>query len=177
MNNSIKRVKVFELKKEQESSKHTVVFSNIEHYKNSSGVWTLVDEKANQVLEVAQKSNIFIELEENSALLLKDYSKENNRETVRKARRLFPFSLDFSILECDNVNAKYARTMAKYRHIAEYYEHLAIYVLDDERANSKDQKERERIEMEYAVDNRAPFWNAWGHQRKMAWEYYGQHNR
>lgn len=169
MNDNIKRVKVFESEKKQGASKHTLLLSIIENYKDKCGVWTLVDENVNQVLEVAQKDNIYTELEGNSKLLLNDYSKENNRGIVRKARKLLPFNLDFYILECDNDD----RTIAKYRHIAENYDHLAIYVLDDDLANSNKQKDREKIEMMYAVDNKASFWNAWGQQRRKAWEYYG----
>jgi hypothetical protein len=157
--------KVFESKKSQGEAAHIEILNNTEEYKDQCGVWALIDEETGQVLEVAQKDNIYIELHRTSVLLIKDYSKEKNRKFVRKSRILLLFNISFDILECDK-----DRTVAKYRNIAEKYNHLAIYVIKN--AESKSKNEREEIEMMYAVDNQALYWNAWGKQRHMAREYY-----
>lgn len=114
-------------------------------------------------LEVAQTVDVFNELKYDLSYLKKDYSKEDL--SIRYlSRRLFEFSKRFDVCECD-LN----RACAKYRDIAKSYFEVSIYLICDSKITKE---ERERIELEYVVENKALYWNAWGKQRKHAKDYY-----
>ena len=140
--------------------------NNLEQYKNQSGVWAMWGKDSTDTeicLEVGQTVDVFNELEYDLLYLKKDYSKENISKRY-SARRLFAFSETFDVCKCD-LN----RTCAKYRHIAKSYFDVSIYLICNLNITKE---ERERIELEYAIDNKALYWNAWGKQRKDAKNYY-----
>lgn len=87
----------------------------------------------NQLLEVAQTSDVYEELEYDLSWLMKDYSNELNLRKKYAARRLFDFNAKFDVLECDK-----NRTTAKYRNIAENSEAIVVYLVVEERATSKE---------------------------------------
>lgn len=165
---SIKKEKVFELSKE--NGKWKVIFSQIKKYKNTFGVWVMVNE-AEDVLEVGQSSDIGEELNDDLSYLLNCYCDRKERIKPYTARRLFEFNERFVVSEYDK-----NRTTAKYRIIAEKNEIITVYRVMEDMALSDDRNEREYIEMVIAVDNTAKYWNAYGRQRHLAKEYYEKVN-
>jgi len=116
-------------------------------------------------LEVAQTRDIFNELHCDLSYLTKDYIEENTSKRY-SARRLFDFNKNFSACECDS-----NRTCAKYRDIASSYFEVCVYLI----CNSNETREkRESIELKYAIDNKALYWNVWGKQRRDAKQYYSK---
>lgn len=160
------KIKLLELKKCR--GQYNVIVNNLLPYRGECGVWLMYDNH-NQLLEVAQTSDIYEELEYDLSCLIKGYSNELNRRKKYAARRLFDFNLKFDVLECDK-----NRTTAKYRNIAENSEAIVVYLVLEERATSKEKIKREEIELEIAIDNQALYWNAFGSQRKLAKSYYKQ---
>lgn len=163
----MKKVQLLELQKY--CGKYQIISNNLSTYKGICGVWVMYDNN-NQLIEVAQTSNIFKELDYDLSWLMKDYSNESNvgkKHPPYTARRLFDFNKKFDVLPNDR-----NRTTAKYRDIAENSEKILVYLIDEERAKSKDKTMREEIEMEIAIDNKALYWNAFGRQRRLAKEYY-----
>lgn len=141
---------------------HKIIYNEIINYKHEPGVWVMYDENG-VLLEVAETSNIYKELKYNLSLLTKDYSAELNRTKKYVARRLFDFSLKFDVLKCDK-----NRRAAKYRNIAESSNKIEVYLI----SNAKSKNSREEIEMKFAIDNCARYWNAYGKQRRDAMKYY-----
>lgn len=167
MEDCMKRIELLQLQKS--GGKYEIIVNNISSYKGKCGVWVMYGDN-NQLLEVAQTSDIFEELNYDLHYLTIDYSsKELNRNKRYTARRLFDFNKKFDVLECDE-----NRTIAKYRDIAESTESIVVYLIAEERATSKDKALREEIELEIAVDNQALYWNAFGKQRKSARDYYNK---
>lgn len=151
------------------NGKYNIIVNNISEYKGECGVWAMYGDN-NQLLEVAQTSDIFAELDYDLSYLTLDYSsKELKRDKLYTARRLFDFNKKFDVLKCDK-----NRTTAKYRDIAESTESIVVYLITEERAKSEDKAVREEIELEIAIDNRALYWNAFGNQHKLAREYYNK---
>lgn len=148
----------------------SITETKVEQYKKCSGVWTMWGKDifdTDKCLEVAQTTDIFNELKYDLSYLVKDYRKENKSKRY-SARRLFEFSKIFDVCECDS-----NRTCAKYRDIANSYYDIRVYLI----CNSNETREkRERIELKYAIDNEALYWNAWGQQRKDAKMYYSKRN-
>lgn len=147
---------------------YKVKCNNTSAYKDVCGVWVMFDDN-NRLLEVAQTSNIFEELNSDLSYLLKDYSEVQDRAKRYTARRLFEFSKKFDVLKCDK-----NRTTAKYRDIAENTNSIFVFFIKDQKANSKEKAVREKIELAIAIDNNALYWNAYGNQRKLARGYYEQ---
>lgn len=164
----MKREKVLDIQKKQD--KWEIVFSNLEKFKNICGVWVMYNEKGD-LLEVAQTSDIFKELVYDLSWIMKRYPELANRDKRYAARRLFSFHKKFDVLQCDN-----NRTTAKYRNIAEESERIVVYVVLEDEAVSSDRLMREKIELEIAIDNQTPYWNAFGRQRKKAKEYFAAIN-
>ena len=164
----MKKIKILELQKC--CGQYKIIVNNTLSYKDKCGVWVMYDNH-NRLLEVAQTSNVFEELEYDLSLLMKDYSSESNLTKRYTARRLFDFSLRFDVHECDR-----NRTTAKYRNIAENSENIVVYLIDEERALNEEKAIREEIEFEIAIDNQALYWNAFGSQRRLAKNYYSQKN-
>lgn len=140
----------------------------IQCYKKQSGVWAMWGKDASNnyiCLEVGQTKDIFKELAYDLSYLEKDYS---DVCIVKKysARRLLEYSKKFDVCECD-VN----RTCAKYRDIASNYSDISVYLIHNSNVTVE---KREIIELKYAIDNKALYWNAWGRQRKKARLYYGK---
>lgn len=160
----MEKEKILEIKKE--NGVYSTLLNRIDKYKNICGVWVMYDESGT-LLEVAQTSDIFSELDYDLSWLLKDYSGEDNTEKRYSARRLFEFSQKFDVLKCDK-----NRTTAKYRFISTTRDHIKIYIVLEEKAKSENKYDREEIEMEIAIDNQALFWNAFGRQRRLAKAYY-----
>ena len=160
------RIKLLELRKCR--GQYNVIVNNILSYKGECGVWVMYDNH-NQLLEVAQTSDVYEELEYDLSWLMKDYSSELNLRKKYAARRLFDFNVKFDVLECDK-----NRTTAKYRNIAVNSEAIVVYLIVEERATSKEKIIREEIELEIAIDDQALYWNAYGSQRKSAKNYYKQ---
>ncbi|SEW00406.1 hypothetical protein [[Clostridium] fimetarium] len=146
----------------------SIIENNIEQYKKQSGIWTMWGKdnfNTDICLEVAQTRDIFKELQYDLSYLTKVYIKENTRKRY-SARRLFEFNQKFSVCECDS-----NRTCAKYRDIASSYFEVCVYLI----CNSNETREkRESMELKYAIDNKALYWNAWGKQRKDAKMYYSK---
>lgn len=163
---NMNKIKLLELRKCR--GQYNVIVNNILSYKGGCGVWVMYDNH-NQLLEVAQTSDVYEELEYDLSWLMKDYSNELNLRKKYTARRLFDFNAKFDVLECDK-----NRTTAKYRNIAENSEAIVVYLVVEERATSKEKNIREEIELEIAIDNQALYWNAYGSQRKLAKNYYKQ---
>lgn len=141
--------------------------NNIQNHMGKSGVWAMFgrlnpnDEYI--CLEVGQSSDIYEELNYDITYLIKDYS-NIYIEKRYTARRLFKeFNTTFDVCACD-LN----RTNAKYRIIATAISDIKIMLISEQ----KDKNVREEIELKFAVENKARFWNAWGKQRRMAREYY-----
>lgn len=163
----MKKVQLLELQKN--CGKYEIISNSISAYKGICGVWVMYNNN-DQLLEVAQTSDIFKELNYDLSCLMKDYANESNVENTHHpytARRLFDFNKKFDVLPYDK-----NRTTAKYRDIKENSEKILVYFIDEERAKSKDKIVREEIEMEIAIDNKALYWNAFGRQRRLAKEYY-----
>lgn len=163
----MKKVQILELRKCDGT--YEIISNNLSAYKGICGVWVMYDNN-NQLLEVAQTSDIYKELDYDLSWLTKDYSSESNvgeKHLWYKARILFNFNKRFDVLSNDK-----NRTTAKYRDIAENAEKVFVYLIDEVRANSKDKFVREEIEMKIAIDNKALYWNAFGRQRRLAKEYY-----
>lgn len=144
----------------------SIIETNLEQYKKQSGVWAMWAKDISNTdicLEVAQTKDIFNELHYNLSYLIRVYRKEHTRKKY-SARRLFEFNKKFDVCESDS-----NRTCAKYRDIASSYFDVCVYLI----CNSNETKEgRESIELKYAIDNKALYWNAWGKQRKDAKKYY-----
>ena len=158
------KIKILELKKINEQ--YCIIYNKIKNYDNVCGVWAMFDDKG-KMLEVAQTSNIFEELEYDLSWLLKKYSSEFDTNKRYSARRLFKFNQKFDVLVGDK-----NRTTAKYRSIAEKYNGIIVCLISNEYAESEDKLIREKVEMKIAIDNEALYWNAYGEQRKMARKYY-----
>jgi hypothetical protein len=164
----MKKEKVLEIRKSKGECR--VVFCNIEKFKGISGVWVMYNEKG-ILLEVAQTSNIFEELDFDLAWIIKKYPQKSYSEKRYAARRLFDFNKRFDVLKCDK-----NRTTAKYRNIAEESERIYVYVILENEAVSNNRYEREKIELEIAINSQAIYWNAYGKQRRKAKEYYASLN-
>lgn len=153
--------------KKVDSGVFIIKTNNVLKYRNISGVWAMFG-KFNPCeeyicLEVGQSNNIYEELQYDIDCLLQDYSNIDLRKRYT-ARRLFKeFNTSFDVCVCDS-----NRTNAKYRVIATTFVDIKIFLI----AHDNDKINREKIELEFAVDNKAMFWNAWGKQRRMAKEYY-----
>ncbi|MGO5053617.1 hypothetical protein ACTQ6A_14115 [Lachnospiraceae bacterium LCP25S3_G4] len=162
----MKKEKVLEVKKDND--KYVVLVNDISKYTNTSGVWVMEDIDRNILLEVAQTCDIYSELNYDLSWLTKDYKNEK-KEHSYMARRMFPsgFSVSFEVLKCD-----LSRTIAKYRHISQTFNHICVYIIIDEQAQSSEKDIREDFEMRYAIDNAAIYWNAFGRQRRLARNYY-----
>lgn len=148
----------------------SIIENNLEQYKKQSGVWAMwakVTFNTDACLEVAQTIDIYKELDNDLLYLTRDYSKENTSKRY-SARRLFAFNKKFSVCECDS-----NRTCAKYRDIASSYFDICVYLICN---SNETREERESIELKYAIDNNALYWNAWGKQRKDAKKYYSKKN-
>ena len=161
----MKKVQLLELQKY--CGKYKIISNSLSAYKGICGVWVMYDNN-NQLIEVAQTSNIFKELDYDLSWLMKDYSNESNvgkKHPPYTARRLFDFNKKFDVLPNDR-----NRTTAKYRDIAENSEKILVYLIDEERVKSKDKTMRKEIEI--AIDNKVLYWNAFGRQRRLAKEYY-----
>ncbi|MFR3959790.1 MAG: hypothetical protein ACLTY1_15005, partial [Blautia sp.] len=128
-------------------------------YKGGCGVWVMYDNH-NQLLEVAQTSDVYEELEYDLSWLMKDYSNELNLRKKYAARRLFDFNAKFDVLECDK-----NRTTAKYRNIAENSEAIVVYLLLKKEQQVRKKYSREEIELEIAIDNQALYSDAYGDQQ------------
>lgn len=141
--------------------------NNYEQYKKQPGVWAMWGKNGSnsiECLEVAQTMDIFNELDYDLSYLTKDYRKENiNRRYT--ARKLLEFNKPFDVCECDS-----SRTCAKYRDIASSYSDICAYLI----CSSNEREERESMELKYAIDNKALYWNAFGKQRKEARNYYSK---
>lgn len=160
----MEKIKILDLQKT--CGKFEIITNKIAEYKGMCGVWVMYDNHE-QLLEVAQTSEVFKELDYDLSWLLKDYSNEKDLQKKYTARTLFDFNKKFDVLYCDK-----NRTAAKYRIIAENSKRVTVYLIIEDRATSEDKKMREDIELEIAVDNKALYWNAYGKQRKLAKEYY-----
>ena len=132
---NMNKIKLLELRKCR--GQYNVIVNNILSYKGVCGVWVMYDNH-NQLLEVAQTSDVYEELEYDLSWLMKDYSNELNLRKKYAARRLFDFNAKFDVLECDK-----NRTTAKYRNIAENSEAIVVYLVVEERATSKEKNIRE----------------------------------
>lgn len=166
MEESMNKIKILELRKCR--GQYNIIVNNILSYQGQCGVWAMYDNH-NQLLEVAQTSDVFKELEYDLSWLIKNYSQELNLGKKYAARRLFDFNIKFDVLECDK-----NRTTAKYRNIAENSETIIVYLIVEKRAISQEKTIREEIEVEIAINGQALYWNAYGRQRKLAKNYYKQ---
>lgn len=148
----------------------SIKVNNLEQYKNKSGVWAMWGKDTSNAyvcLEVGQTMDISKELNYDLSYLIKDYRKESKIKEY-SARILLEFNKKFDVCKCDS-----NRTCAKYRDIASSYFDVCVYLI----CNSNETKEeRENIELKYAIDNKALYWNAWGKQRKYARNYYLEKN-
>lgn len=159
----MKKEKILEIQKV--SNEYHIIYNETERFKRP-GVWFMHNES--ELLEVAQTSNIYEELQYDISWIMKKYPVESDRTKKYTARRLFTFSKRFDVLNCD-IN----RTTAKYRNIAEETsEKILVYVILENSALSANKEVRERIELETAINNGASYWNAFGIQRKQAIKYY-----
>lgn len=148
------------------SGQFSVKVNNYEQYKKQSGVWAMWGKDTFNTyvcLEVAQTRDIFNELQCDLLYLKRDYGKESKNKRY-SARKLFEFNKNFDVCECDP-----NRTCAKYRDIASSYSDVCVYLICN---SNETREEREHIELKYAIDNKALYWNAWGEQRKYARDYY-----
>lgn len=145
-----------------ESGLFSIKETNLEQYKKQSGVWAMWAKDTSNTdicLEVAQTMDIFNELQYDLSYLTRDYRGKSKNKRY-SARRLFIYNKKFDVCECDP-----NRTCAKYRDIASCYFDICVYMV----CNSNETREkRESIELEYAINNKALYWNAWGQQRKHA---------
>lgn len=163
-------IPIFHLKRVD--GKLQVVNSRFSVQENGCGVWAMWAslEGKRVLLEVGQSANVISEILEDVNMLV-DSSKRNKtyRKKAYTARRMFPdsFSVSFTVDTTDK-----NRTAAKYRIISEQYDDIKVYILNEKDASNFVREVREKFEYEYAIDNRALFWNAWGPQRKRANQYY-----
>ncbi len=161
----INREKILELKKK--NGDLVIASSDLNKCMDQCGVWVMLDEN-DVLLEVGQSADIGSELEQDLGSLIMRYPKDGpDMEPVYKARRLLPFNEPFYVCKCDS-----GRTAAKYRVIAQNSQEIKVYRILENRALDSSKTVREEIEMEIAVESRALFWNAFGHQRKLARAYY-----
>lgn len=160
----MKKEKVLEIVKVE--GKYEIRTNKIEKYRNTFGVWVMVNEDG-QMLEVAQTKDLYDEISYDLSCIMKEYPAGVNREKRYTARRLFMFNKRFDVLMCDK-----NRTTAKYRNIAEESEKIIVYVILEEQAINIEKNIREEIELRIAINNNALYWNAYGKQRRMAKEYY-----
>lgn len=150
-----------------DSREFEVIVNNTPKYINTSGVWAMFgrlnadDEYI--CLEVGQSNNIYEELKYDIDCLLQDYSNVELKRSYTARRLFMEFSKQFVVCECDLI-----RTRAKYRIISTSFVDIKILLI----AQENDKDDREKIELEFAVDKKAIFWNAWGKQRSMAKEYF-----
>ena len=99
---NMNKIKLLELRKCR--GQYNVIVNNILSYKGECGVWVMYDNH-NQLLEVAQTSDVYEELEYDLSWLMKDYSNELNLRKKYAARRLFDFNA-----KLDTDTTIYART-------------------------------------------------------------------
>ena len=116
---NMNKIKLLELRKCR--GQYNVIVNNILSYKGVCGVWVMYDNH-NQLLEVAQTSDVYEELEYDLSWLMKDYSNELNLRKKYAARRLFDFNAKFDVLECDK-----NRTTAKYRNSRKFRSNSSVF--------------------------------------------------
>ena len=164
----IKRVKILELVKRGEN--YEAMQNDISNYKGICEMWAMYDEKG-QLLEVAQTSDVFKELDFDLSFLVKKYDEIPDGTKSYISRILFPeFSKRFEIY----IGLGENRTRAKYRNIAQTTNQINVYLICDDIVNYEDRNTREEIEFKIAIDEKALYWNAFGKQRKLAKDYYKQ---
>lgn len=137
---------------------------NIQKFKGKHGVWAMCSGDG-KLLEVAQTRDIYAELKRDLIYLLQDYSAEADTTKGYTARKFSSeFSEEFTVF---NKN----RTASKYRDIAEKFKKVVAYVILEDDAVCNVKERREDIEMRIAICGEALYWNAYGTQRKNAYEY------
>ena len=149
-----------------ESGSFSIIETNLEQNKKQSGVWAMWAKdvfNTDICLEVGQSTDIWGELDYDLSYLTKNYENESKNKRY-SARRLFEFNKKFDVCECDS-----NRTCAKYRNIASNYYDIRVYLIGN---LNETKEERESVELKYAVDNNALYWNACCKQRKEAKDYY-----
>ena len=124
------KIKLLELRKCR--GQYNVIVNNILSYKGECGVWVMYDNH-NQLLEVAQTSDVYEELEYDLSWLMKDYTNELNLRKSMQREDYLILMQKFDVLECDK-----NRTTAKYRNIVENSEAIVVYLVVEERATSKE---------------------------------------
>ncbi len=163
-------IQLASLKKDKIGSIFEIEKNIIDDYLKQPGVWAMKGKVAGtnqfEYLEIGQSNDIGKELKSDLNLLMLNYSAEKVEKRYT-ARRLFPeFQNLFEVCKCDK-----DRTAAKYRTISVLYSEIIIELIGTDPCRSN----REKIEMQFAIDNKAKYWNAWGLQRREARSYYFKH--
>lgn len=141
-----------------------ITTNKIQKFKEICGVWAMCSGDG-KLLEVAQTRDIYAELKRDLIYLLQDYSAEADTTKGYTARKFSSeFSEGFTVF---NKN----RTASKYRDIAEKFKKVVVYVILEDDAVCNVKERREDIEMRIAICGEALYWNAYGTQRKKAYEY------
>lgn len=138
---------------------------NLDKY-HTSGIWALYGTKdgKEKCLEVGINLNMAREIQ-NDITTMKTKTNNKVSESFYNARRLFPeFQETFRIYKGET------RTEAKYHYIVKNYTNLYFKLVKVEDKYVK----KIQIESEYAIDNKALYWNACYGQIKVAKIYYNK---
>lgn len=156
------------LKLIKKDGNYEVIQNNILDYKGICGVWAMYDEKG-QLLEVAQTSDVFKELDYDLYYSMKKYDEIPDGIQSYTSRILFSeFNKKFEIYTGLGEN----RTRAKHRNIVQTTSQINVCLICDHIVDFEDRDAREKIEFKIAIDEKALYWNAFGKQRKLATNYY-----